>query len=124
MNTILLVLLAAWAGWRGRGAREAGRVRSWTLLGYRLTLCGTSDFLDIEPAARGEDGLSETLAHLEDATETSVVPDGQSSPAQRAAEQYAAWLKMRRALPLSPADELKIAAVFDAAGIRGGELRQ
>ena len=53
MNTILLVLLAAWAGWRGRGAREAGRVRSWTVAGFRLTLRGESEYLEIE-SARGE----------------------------------------------------------------------
>ena len=53
MNTILLVLLAAWAGWRGRGARLAGRVRSWTVAGFRLTLRGESEYLEIE-SARGE----------------------------------------------------------------------
>jgi len=53
VNTILLVLLAFVAGWRGRGARLAGRVRSWTVAGFRLTLRGESDYLEIE-SARGE----------------------------------------------------------------------
>ena len=109
MNTILLVLLAAWAGWRGRGARQAGRVRSWTLLGYRLTLKGDTDLLEIEPVPDKPEPADRLDLSAFDATMAQAADE---------ASTEALYQKVKARINLQRArDDLKVHALLKSAGL-------